>query len=115
MTITTEAEVQANAMSKNELNYGLALLAMKIDFDMQWTLGQWGMRGSQRIDFVAYVPPRPAGIFIQGSYWHGGRSNSEDELKQAAAEQAGFWVVLVSEEDSSTVEMAKAHAKRTFA
>ena len=112
--ITTALEVQQKAQSANELNYGLALLSLGLSFEMQWTLGQYGMRGSQRLDFVVFVPPRPAAVFIQGSYWHGGKSNTEDELKQAAAEQAGFWVVLVSEEDSSTIELAKAHAKRNL-
>ena len=104
----------ALSMSKNEYHYALALKRLKIEFDQQVPLGVPGLRGSQKIDLVAYVPPRPAAIFIQGEYWHTNRTASEDQLKQAAAEQAGYWVVLVSEEDSATEEAALEHARRTL-
>lgn len=114
MTVQSKQEVDRAAMSKNETNYGYAMLALGIPFDMQYQLGGYGMRGSQRIDFVAYVVPRTAAIFIQGSYWHGGKNETEDQLKQAAAEQAGFFLLLVSEADSATYENALAHARRNL-
>jgi G:T-mismatch repair DNA endonuclease (very short patch repair protein) len=114
MTIQNRAEVDRIAMSENERNYGYALLTLKIPFDMQYQIGMAGVRGSQRIDFVAFIPPRSAAIFIQGSHWHGGRNAVEDRLKQASAEQAGFWVLLVSEADSDTYDKALAHAKRNL-
>lgn len=114
MTVQSPAEVERTAQSKNEVNYGLALLELGLPFDMQFQVGMPGMRGSQRIDFVVYIAPRSAAVFIQGSYWHGTRNATEDQLKQDAAEQAGFWVVLVSEEESSTIEAAKAHIRRNL-
>ena len=114
MTVTTKAEVDANAMSKNETNYGYALLDAGLEFDMQYVIGSPGIRGSQRIDFVVYVPPRPAAVFIQGAYWHGGRNTTEDQLKQASAEQRGFFLLLVSEEESATLEAATAHVRRNL-
>lgn len=112
MTVSSRAEVDAIAMSKNEVNYGYAMLDLKIPFDMQYQIGAPGLRGSQRVDFVAYIAPKKAGIFIQGSYWHKARTAEEDQLKQAAAENVGLFVVLVSEADSDTLEAAKAHARR---
>jgi G:T-mismatch repair DNA endonuclease (very short patch repair protein) len=114
MTVTTKAQVDAAAMSINETNYGYAMLGLGIEFDMQYQLGGFGMRGSQRVDFVAYVVPKHAAIFIQGAYWHGNKNTTEDQLKQAAAEQAGFWLLLVSEADSATLEAATAHARRNL-
>jgi G:T-mismatch repair DNA endonuclease (very short patch repair protein) len=102
----------SQSMSKNEENYVLALKQLKIEYRQQVPIGLYGARGSQMIDIVAYVPPRACAIFIQGSYWHTAKTRVEDELKQSAAEQAGYRVVLVSEEDSATVEAAVAHAKR---
>jgi G:T-mismatch repair DNA endonuclease (very short patch repair protein) len=111
MTVTTVAEVEQSAMSKNEANYANALLRLQIEFDMQVPIGIWGMRGSQKIDIVAYVQPKKKAIFIQGAYWHGVRNSTEDQLKQAAAEDAGYVVLLVSEVDSDTFEAALQHAQ----
>lgn len=110
--ITSADEIALYAMSINEQNYALALLELHIDFDMQVLLGIYGQRGSQRIDLVTYQPPDKQAIFIQGAYWHGGRNELEDQIKQSDAEQAGYTVYLVSEADSATVDAAKQHARR---
>jgi G:T-mismatch repair DNA endonuclease (very short patch repair protein) len=114
MTVTTRAEIDAAAMSKNETNYGYAMLDLGIEFDMQYILGSWGLRGSQKIDFVAYVAPRSTAVFIQGAYWHSGAKATEDTLKQAAAEQAGFALLLVPEAECETYEGALAHVRRNL-
>ncbi len=100
------------AQSKNEVNYCAALDQLKVGYDQQVNLGLWGLRGSQKIDILAYTAPRPTAIFIQGRYWHNAKTSVEDTLKQLAAEDAGYRVVTATEEESDTVDAAVAHARR---
>lgn len=73
--------------SKNEYWFAQALEAMKIPYIYQYQVGTMGVRGSQLIDFLALIPGRTSACFIQGAWWHRAATESEDRLKQAAAEQ----------------------------
>lgn len=93
--------------SRNEYFVALALDKLGIDYRFQVPLGVFGVRGSQVIDFVVYNP-HPVAVFIQGEYWHDRKSESEDTLKQAAAERyyGRGNVVLLMGEETDTPEKA---------
>ena len=93
--------------SKNEYYVALALDQLGIEYRFQVPLGVFGVRGSQVIDFVVYNP-HPVAVFIQGEYWHDRKSESEDTLKQAAAERyyGRGNVVLLMGEETDTPEKA---------
>ncbi|MFZ2470649.1 MAG: hypothetical protein WAW52_01780 [Methanothrix sp.] len=93
--------------SKNEWFVALALDKLGIDYSYQVPLyGGRNVRGGQVIDFVVYHP-RSIPVFIQGAYWHKAATESEDILKQQAAE-AYYKTrpVLLSEEETSTKDKA---------
>jgi len=72
--------------SKNEWYVALALDKLKIDYIYQYMLsGGRGVRGGQVIDFVVYNPAATP-VYVQGEYWHNQKTESEDILKQADAE-----------------------------
>ena len=98
--------------SKNEYYVALALNKLGIDYRFQVPLGVFGVRGSQVIDFVVYNPNAVA-VFIQGEYWHDRKSESEDILKQAAAERyyGRGNVVLLMGEETDTPEKAERTVK----
>lgn len=93
--------------SKNEYYFALALDKAQIEYLFQVPLGMTGIRGSQVIDFVVFNPV-PVACFIQGAYWHGKRSETEDQLKHAAAEKryGRGNVIDFSEEETSSIEAA---------
>lgn len=94
--------------SINEQNVYSALLKLKIDFFYQFPLnGGAGVRGGQIIDFILWVPPQPIALYVQGVYWHRTARAIEDDLKQHAAEQAGFTVLEILESECETVEEAQ--------
>jgi len=72
--------------SKNEWYVAMALDKLKIEYQYQVGIdGGKNVRGGQVIDFVAYLP-QPTPIFVQGEYWHNQKTETEDLLKFAAAE-----------------------------
>lgn len=72
--------------SKNEYYVALALDKLQIDYIYQYILsGGRGVRGGQVIDFVVYIPVATP-VYVQGEYWHNEKTESEDLLKQADAE-----------------------------
>lgn len=89
--------------SKNEYYVALALDKVGLDYRFQVPLGTFGVRGSQVIDFVVYNPTAKA-VFVQGEYWHGRQTESEDTLKHAAAEKyygRGNVIDLMGEETNT--------------
>lgn len=93
--------------SINEWWFGLACERLKLDYNYQVPIGTIGVRGSQWVDYVVYSPFAYA-CFIQGSYWHSARTETEDRLKHAAAERvfgAGR-VVDFSEEETASLDAA---------
>ena len=73
--------------SKNEWYVALALERLDLEFMFQFSImGGRNIRGGQVIDFVVFNP-NAIPVFIQGEYWHNAKRESEDLLKQAAAEQ----------------------------
>lgn len=73
--------------SKNEWYVALALDKLNVEYMFQYTLfGGTSIRGGQIVDFVCFIPTATP-VFIQGEYWHDRASETEDMLKQAAAEQ----------------------------
>ena len=72
--------------SKNEWYVALALDKLQIDYIYQYSLsGGRGTRGGQMIDFVVYNPMATP-VYVQGEYWHNEKTENEDILKQADAE-----------------------------
>lgn len=72
--------------SKNEWYVALALDKLQIDYIYQYMLsGGRGIRGGQVIDFIVYSP-MAVPVYVQGEYWHNEKTESEDLLKQADAE-----------------------------
>lgn len=99
--------------SKNEYLLAVALDLLGIDYRFQYPLGSMGVRGSQVIDFIAYVAPAAKACFVQGSYWHNKSTETEDILKHAQAEHV-FGIgntVDFSEEETNTLEHAKQAAR----
>ena len=94
--------------SRNEFVLALAFEKLGIQFEFQKLLGDFGVRGSQIIDFIAYVAPSPKACFVQGAYWHDQRSESEDILKHSVAEHyyGRGNVIDFSEEETAEVEIA---------
>lgn len=93
--------------SINEWYVSLALDKLGLDYNYQVALGMVGVRGSQSIDFVVYKPQGGIPVFVQGAHWHRLQTESEDELKQAAAEHRyKNKVVLLMEDETSTREKA---------
>jgi hypothetical protein len=72
--------------SKNEWFVALALGKLKIDYYYQYEIdGGRNVRGGQVVDFLAYIPEATP-IFVNGEHWHSDRTENEDILKYAAAE-----------------------------
>ena len=97
--------------SQNELNTAQALYELKLTFDYQVNFGGGRVLGGQVIDFVVHTKPLPTPVFVQGSYWHGGKKAMESRLKmwQVEAKTRGYWAkpVELTEEETSTLEQAK--------
>lgn len=95
--------------SKNEYYMALALDHLGLDYRFQYPLGTMGVRGSQVIDFVVYIPPAAKACFVQGAYWHSQRTEGEDILKHAQAEHYfGMGNVIdFSEEETASPEEAQ--------
>ena len=93
--------------SKNEWFVSLALDKLEIDYQFQVPLyGGRGVRGGQVVDFVCYIP-RATPVFVQGEYWHNANSETEDILKQAAAEQRyGTKPILLMGEETDSKDKA---------
>lgn len=73
--------------SKNEWYVAMALEKLNLDFMFQFSImGGRSIRGGQVIDFVVFNP-NAIPVFIQGEYWHNAKKETEDMLKQAAAEE----------------------------
>jgi hypothetical protein len=99
--------------SKNEWYVALALDKLNIEYIFQYSLfGGTAFRGGQVVDFVVYNP-NAIPVFIQGEYWHDKKSETEDILKQAAAE-AHFKTkpVLLMGEDTDEKDKAYATVRR---
>jgi G:T-mismatch repair DNA endonuclease (very short patch repair protein) len=107
-------QIASLAMSKPEEFYARALVQAGFSIRQQVVIGVRGARGSQMIDIVIdNLPPNKVAVYIDGSYWHR-RTQVEDAFERSRAKRMGYWVVEVPEEDASSIEAAKAHAKRTF-
>ncbi len=93
--------------SKNEWFVALALDKLGIDYIFQFSLyGGRSVRGGQVVDFVVFHP-KALPVYVQGAYWHAIRSETEDLLKQAAAENYfGVKPVLLMEDETDTKEKA---------
>lgn len=80
-----------------------------VDWSYQYPLdGGRFVKGGQVIDFAIFSPMRIA-MYLghgEGGYWHGGARDMEDKLKQTKARQAGFEVVLFTNDDTATYEAA---------
>jgi len=99
--------------SKNEYYVALALDKFGYDYHFQKLLGMGGIRGSQIIDFVVFTGGGARAVFVQGEYWHGAKSESEDVLKHAIAAQvygAGNVIDFMGEE-TDTPEKAEQTVK----
>lgn len=93
--------------SLNEWYVALALDKLKLYYWFQVALGDPGLRGGQTIDFIVWLGMGGIPVFIQGAHWHTQRTESEDLLKQAAAEHHyRNKCVLLSEEETSTRDRA---------
>ena len=96
--------------STNELNVALALDKLDIDYKYQYQFGLPGVRGSQKIDFLAYTLPKPTPIFVHGEYWHTGKMATEDELKmiEIVSQMHNQWFepVIIWGKDSETIDQA---------
>lgn len=93
--------------SKNEYNFGKALEKLGISYEFQVSFGGGrGVRGGQVIDFLVNIPPKPIPVYIQGAYWHKASTAVEDLLKQASVQKYYAMPILVSEDDSKTLEAA---------
>ena len=93
--------------SKNEWFVSLALDKLEIDYMFQVSIGGGrGTRGGQVIDFLVFIP-KATPVFVQGAYWHSGKTENEDILKQAFAE-AYYNVkpILLAENETDTKEKA---------
>jgi hypothetical protein len=104
--------------SQNEVNVAIALNKLKFDYVFQYQLGLPGVRGSQVIDFLVYTVPKPTPLFVHGRYWHGTKQQAEDQLKFAEimSQTHGRWAdpIIISEEDSDTVDKAFATLKKVL-
>lgn len=96
--------------SRNEWHFALALDKLELTYIYQYLLGGYGLRGSQKIDFVVFLATGMVACYIQGEYWHSTKTETEDRLKHAAAEHRfGRQNVFdFSEEETSSVEAALA-------
>lgn len=94
-------------MSINEWYVSLALDKLRIEYSFQYPLGNIGVRGSQKIDFVAWTALGGVPIFVQGAYWHDIRHDPDAVIKQAEAQRYfGNAPVLLMEEETGTKEKA---------
>lgn len=103
--------------SINEYILSLAFDKLGIDYSFQHPLGPIGIRGSQVIDFIAYVAPAAKACFMQGGYWHDIRSEGEDILKHSVAEKyygAGNVVDFFEEETQDVASAVQAIRKKVF-
>lgn len=68
--------------SSQEWFYAKALDIARIRYKYQYTvMAPAGIAGSQRIDFLCLVPPKPIPVLMQGFYWHYGSAEKEAETK----------------------------------
>lgn len=97
--------------SQNEDNLVRALVFMQYPYVQQYLIGTNGVRGSQYVDIVVYLPPRPTALFVEGLYWHNAQTQVEDQLKQDQAKQRGWRVIVVPDHDDETYQAALAFVK----
>ena len=99
--------------SLNEWYVALALDKLGIEYIFQYQLfGGTSVRGGQVVDFVVFNP-NATPVFIQGEYWHDRKSETEDMLKQAAAEQYfKTKPILLAGEDTDEKDKAFATVRR---
>jgi len=99
------------AGSQNEVNVAAALDKLGLQYQFQYSWGGGRVLGGQVIDFIVYTKPKPTPVYVQGSYWHGGKKAMESRLKmwQVEAKTRGYWAkpVELTEEETSTLEQAK--------
>lgn len=93
--------------SKNEWFVALALDKLGIDYYYQVPIyGGTNIRGGQVVDFVV-LRPKAIPVFVQGAYWHRLATESEDIMKQQAAETYyRTKPILLDEDETSTKERA---------
>ena len=103
--------------SRNEWYTALALDKFEIAYSFQYALnGGTSVRGGQVVDFVCWMPQGPLPVFVQGAYWHKITTETEDLMKQAAAEQAfGRRPILLMEEETSTRDKAERAVREKIA
>lgn len=95
--------------SINEWYVALALDRMKLEYSFQYALGDPSLRGGQTIDFVVWKATGALPVFVQGAHWHNIRTDTEDRLKQAAAERYfKTSVILLMENETNSREAAMA-------
>jgi len=104
--------------SVNEYNVGIALTKLDIDFKFQYEVGLRGIRGSQIVDFLVFLPPKPIPLFVHGRYWHTGTKAGEQKMKEAELNSMmrGRWapVVIIWEEECETIDDAMVAVKKAL-
>lgn len=101
--------------SLNEYLVAWALDKLRIDYQYQVPLGALGTRGSQVIDFVVWVGGGGIPVFLQGRHWHTTSTETEDALKQQAAQQRYHNLpVVLREEQTDTYQHAMQACKENF-
>lgn len=97
--------------SVNEFNVGTALDHYGLTYQYQYYWGLSRIRGSQIIDFLVEMAPRPVPCNVQGSYWHGtGRYAAEEAMKEDDVNRRmrGIWapMQLILESECETIDDA---------
>lgn len=94
-------------MSINEWYVSVALDRLQIEYTYQYPIGTFGVRGSQKIDFVCWTGLGGIPVYVQGAYWHDIRHDPDAVINQAEAQRYfGNAPVLLMEEETGTKEKA---------
>ena len=106
--------------SVEEWRWILAALYYKVDFDYQVDIaGGRNIAGGLVLDFMMYTLPLKTPVSIKGKYWHSGRTEVEDLIREStlAERYKGeiFPLVSIYSDDLPDLDTAKEVFRRTIA
>lgn len=83
--------------SFNEYYVAKALDQLNVIYSYQVLTGPLGIRGSQIIDFLVSIAPKPQPVQIHGEYWHQGKFAAEQILMEELVNRKfrGTWAPII--------------------
>lgn len=118
-TMRRSYSVHGQRATSYEWNVAWALDRVGLEYLFQVDyLGGRRLRGGMVVDFLVYTKPLSTPLWVNGDYWHTGRTKAEDELKKAKLYSQVHgecnYPITFWGKDCETKEVALSSVKRTF-